>query len=117
MVTASGAYAGGVIAPGIGISAEALFARAARLKKVEIKRPERVVGKNTADCIRSGIYWGFTGLVDGVLKRMLTEVGGVKRVVSTGGLAGLVAAESRYIEEVDELLTLKGIKLLYERAL
>lgn len=116
-VTAGGGYAGGVIAPGIGISAEALFTRAAKLSRVEVTRPHRVVGTNTAESMRSGLYWGFLGLVDGVIERMTAEVGRVRTVVSTGGMAGLISKESSLIGEVDELLTLKGLKLLYERSL
>ncbi len=113
-VTAEGAYAGGVIAPGAGISAEALTQRAAKLPKVEPGRPERVVGRNTVECMRSGLYWGFVGLVDGIIARMLEELGGEPRVIATGGNCRLVAAESRFIKETDELLTLRGLEIIYE---
>jgi type III pantothenate kinase len=116
-VTASAGFAGGVIAPGIGLSSDALSERAAKLPRVDVARPARVVGTNTLESMRSGLFWGFVGLVDGVIKRMSEEVGGVSRVVATGGLAGVISGESDYIEEVDELLTLKGLKRLYERVI
>lgn len=113
-VTASGEYAGGIIAPGIGISTEALFSRTARLPRVEAGRPAALIGKNTVDSMRSGIFYGFLGLVDGILERMLRETGPGTMIVSTGGLAPLVIGESRYITETDEFLTLKGLKTIYE---
>lgn len=113
-VTAKGEYAGGIIAPGIGISTEALFSKTARLPRVEAARPAALIGKNTIDSMRSGIFYGFLGLVDGILERMLKETGGEAKIVSTGGLAPLVIGESRYITETDEFLTLKGLKIIYE---
>ena len=115
LVTAEAHYIGGVIAPGLNISAEALFARAARLPRVDIRRPDSVIGTNTVVNMQAGIYFGYLGLVDGILARMLREVPDIKRVVATGGLATLFAGESEYIDEVDSELTLKGLKIIYDR--
>jgi type III pantothenate kinase len=115
VVTADAKYIGGVIAPGITISAEALFARAARLPRVDIRRPPTVIGTNTVVNMQSGLYFGYLGLVDGILTRMKREVPGVKKVIATGGLAALLARDSEHIEEVDEDLTLKGLKIIYDR--
>jgi type III pantothenate kinase len=115
LVTADATYVGGVIAPGLNISAEALFARAARLPRVDIRKPDRVIGTNTVVNMQSGIYYGYLGLVDGILARMKQEVPEIQRVVATGGLAGLFATESEHIVEVDGDLTLKGLKLIFER--
>lgn len=109
------AYIGGVIAPGLNISAEALFARAARLPRVDIRRPEHVVGTNTVVNMQSGIYFGYLGLVDGILARIKREIPNLRRVVATGGLAGLFAEESEHIDDVDSELTMKGLKLIYDR--
>ena len=106
---------GGVITPGINISSEALFQRAARLPPVEIKRPESVIGTSTVGSMQSGLYYGFVGLVDGILKRMLDELGASTRVVATGGLASLISTGSEYISTVDSTLTLEGLRLIYER--
>ncbi len=115
VVTADATYVGGVIAPGLNISAEALFARAARLPRVDIRRPAQVVGTNTIVNMQSGIYFGYLGLVDGLLARIKREVTGVRRVIATGGLASLFAEESEHIDEVDSELTLKGLKIVYDR--
>jgi len=115
VVTANAEYVGGVIAPGLNISAEALFARAARLPRVDIRRPDRVIGTNTVVNMQSGIYFGYLGLVDGILARIRAEVPNLKRVVATGGLASLFAEESEYIDDVDPELTLKGLKIIYDR--
>jgi type III pantothenate kinase len=115
VVTAGAEYVGGVIAPGLNISAEALFARAARLPRVDIRRPPTVIGTNTVVNMQSGIYYGYIGLVDGILARMKQEVSGVRHVVATGGLAPLLAEESEHIDAVDEDLTLKGLKIIYDR--
>ena len=115
VVTKDGKYVGGVIAPGITISAEALFARASRLPRVEIRRPATVVGTNTVVNMQSGLFYGYLGLVDGILARMKREVPDVKRVVATGGLAPLLAADSEFIDEVDPDLTLRGLKIIYDR--
>ena len=115
VVTANAEFVGGVIAPGLNISAEALFARAARLPRVDIRRPDRVIGTNTVVNMQSGIYFGYLGLVDGILARIRAEVPNLKRVVATGGLASLFAEESEHIDDVDPELTLKGLKIIYDR--
>lgn len=115
VVNAAGEYVGGIIAPGIGISAEALFAHASRLYRVDVRKPDELVGKNTATAMQAGIYYGYVGLVDGILERLLAEIPGVKMIVATGGQADLIASGSRYIRETDPLLTLVGLKLIYER--
>lgn len=115
VVTANAEFVGGVIAPGLHVSAEALFARAARLPRVDIKRPDHVIGTNTVVNMQSGIYFGYLGLVDGILARIKREVPELRRVVATGGLAPLFAEESEHIDEVDPELTLKGLKLIYDR--
>lgn len=115
LVTADGQYVGGVIAPGLNISAEALFARAARLPRVDIKRPPHVIGTNTVVNMQSGLYFGYLGLVDGILARIKHEVSGIKRVIATGGLAPLFAEDSEYIDEIAAELTLEGLKIIYDR--
>lgn len=115
VVTEDASYIGGVIAPGLIISAEALFARAARLPRVDIKRPATVVGSNTVVNMQSGLYFGYLGLVDGILARMKEEVPNLKRIVATGGIAPLLAGDSEHIQEVDEDLTLKGLKIVHDR--
>ncbi|HEV8658325.1 MAG TPA: type III pantothenate kinase [Thermoanaerobaculia bacterium] len=115
VVTANAEYVGGAIAPGLTISAEALFARAARLTRVDIRRPESVIGSNTVVNMQSGIYFGYLSLVDGLLARMKQEVHGLKRVVATGGLASLFENDSEHIDEIDPELTLKGLKIIYDR--
>jgi type III pantothenate kinase len=115
VVTARGEYAGGVIVPGISISAEALFEKAARLWRVEIRRPERVIGKTTAGSIQSGLFFGYLSLVDGVIDRIAQELAAKPRVVATGGLAELFGSSSERIEEVDPLLTLTGLLLIHDR--
>ncbi len=114
-VTPDGRYAGGVIAPGVSISADALHEKTAKLPRVEFARPRAVIGQNTDDAIRSGLYWGLAGLVDGVLQKMMDEAGTTPKIIATGGDATLLAAASRFIKEIDEHLTLKGLKILYER--
>ena len=115
VVTARGEYAGGVIVPGISISAEALFERAARLWRVEIRKPDRVVGKTTAGSIQSGLYFGYLSLVDGLIDRISQEIGAKPRVIATGGLAELFGSGTDKIEAVDPLLTLTGLLLIHER--
>jgi type III pantothenate kinase len=114
-VTPQGDYLGGVIAPGVQISADALFARASRLQRVEIARPAKVVGRNAVGSMQSGIVFGYAGLVDGLCKRLKEELGYPCRVLATGGLAKLIAPETSSIEEVDDNLTLTGLRILYER--
>ncbi|HJZ63538.1 MAG TPA: type III pantothenate kinase [Candidatus Acidoferrum sp.] len=114
-ISAKGEYVGGVIAPGIGISSEALFARAAKLPRVEIKDPGKVIGTNTVTHMQAGLYYGAVDMVDGMLQRMKTELGGGVRVVATGGQASLVAKGSKHIEHTDDFLTLTGLRLIWEK--
>jgi type III pantothenate kinase len=114
-VTPKGDYLGGVIAPGIEISADALFSRASRLHRVEIARPKSVVGRNPVGSMQSGIVYGYAGLVDGLCRRLIEELTYPCRVIATGGLASLIAPETDSIEHVDGHLTLSGLRLLYER--
>jgi type III pantothenate kinase len=114
-VSAKGEYQGGVICPGIGISADALFEKTARLPRVDICKPARVIGSTTVGSLQSGLYYGYLGLVDGILERLLQEMGKEATVVATGGQAGLIGTGSKYIEHVDDLLTLDGLRLIWER--
>ncbi|TKI57985.1 type III pantothenate kinase [Brevibacillus antibioticus] len=108
-------YWGGAIAPGIGISTEALFTRAAKLPRIEIAKPASVVGRNTIAAMQSGIFYGFVGQVEGIVRRIMDEYGTRPTVVATGGLAALFANETSCIHVVDQNLTLKGLRLIYER--
>jgi type III pantothenate kinase len=117
-VNKSGDYLGGAITPGINISAEALFMRTAKLPKVEIQKPPTVIGKNTVNSIQSGLVYGYIGMVDYMIERMIQEMEvSVEdiNVIATGGFSGLIASESRYINKIDKLLTLEGLKIIYKR--
>jgi len=111
-ISKAGEYLGGVIAPGIGISMEALFQRAAKLPRVEVVRPERVIGKDTISSMQSGIIFGFVGQVDGIVKRMTAEFDHKPKVIATGGFASLIARESETICLVNPLLTLEGLRII-----
>jgi type III pantothenate kinase len=123
VISARGEYLGGAIAPGLGLSADALFNRAARLSRVDIKRPAKVIGTNTVGHLQSGLYFGYIGLVDGIIERIIAELGASPaadpakplRIVASGGLARMIAPDSRYIQEIDDLLTLDGLRILFER--
>jgi type III pantothenate kinase len=114
-VTPKGEYLGGVIAPGVQISAEALFSRAARLHRVELALPPKVVGRNPVHSMQSGIVYGYAGLVDGLCGRLQRELGHACRILATGGLARLIAPQTESIEEVDDNLTLTGLRIIFER--
>ena len=125
VISAKGEYLGGAIAPGLGISAEALFARAARLGRIDIKRPAKVIGTNTVTHLQSGLYYGYIGLTDGILERMINELKPAElnqgeqaaqpKVIATGGLARQISSDSRFISEIDDMLTLDGLVILFER--
>ena len=115
-VTKEAEYLGGVIAPGLGISAEALFARAAKLSKVELTRPKTVIGTDTGSSIQSGLLFGYAGLVDTLVKRIEQELGRSTYVIATGGLSSIIAKEAASIHTVEPLLTLEGLALLHRRA-
>jgi type III pantothenate kinase len=114
-ISARGEYLGGVIAPGLGIASEALFARAARLPRVEIKDPGKVIGTNTVTHMQAGLYYGAVDMVDGMITRMKAELSGDVKVVATGGQARLVSKGSKQIQHTDEFLTLTGLRLIWER--
>ncbi len=114
-VSKNGEYLGGVITPGLSISAEALFQRAARLSRVEIKRPDEVIGQTTISSVQSGLYYGYIGLVDGILRRMIAELGADVKIIATGGLARLIGRGSELIAEIDDDLTLEGLRIIYEK--
>jgi type III pantothenate kinase len=114
-ISAKGEYLGGVICPGPQISADALFQRAAKLPRIDVKKPLRVIGTNTIRSMQSGLFWGYVDMVEGLVRRMKHELGGSAVVIATGGLARIVAPESREIEHVDDELTLRGMRMVWER--
>lgn len=115
VVSAKGEFCGGIILPGIGISAESLFERCAKLPKVDIVVPPTVIGRDTISNIRSGLTYGYADMVDGLIQRIAAELGETPFVIATGGLADLIAGVARRIDRVDPFLTLKGLKLIFER--
>jgi type III pantothenate kinase len=115
VISSEGEYLGGSLMTGIEISLEALTERGARLPKVELAPPKTVIGKNTIDAIRSGVVYGYAGAIDAILRRLYLELGGDADVIATGGLSGLVVPYTEEIEQVDELLTLTGLRLLHQR--
>jgi type III pantothenate kinase len=114
-VSAKGEYLGGVICPGPQISADALFQRAAKLPRIDLRKPDRVIGTNTVASMQSGLFWGYVDMVQGLVRRMRDELGGRVAVVATGGLASLVAPETNVIDHVDDELTLRGLRIVWER--
>ncbi|GEN55325.1 type III pantothenate kinase [Halobacillus litoralis] len=114
-INAEGEYLGGAIAPGVNISMEALYAKAAKLPKIEIKSPEHVIGQSTVEAMQSGVYYGYVGQVDEVVRRMKETSDQTPTVIATGGLANLIAGQSRTIDHVDPYLTLKGLHKIYQR--
>jgi type III pantothenate kinase len=114
-VSAKGEYLGGAICPGVQISADALFQRAARLPRIEVRKPARTIGRTTIGAMEAGLFYGYVGLVEGLVRRMGDELGGRAVCVATGGLAGTIAPETSLIHHVDPDLTLHGLRIVWER--
>ncbi len=115
VVGPDGSYLGGAILPGVGISTDALFERAARLPKIDLSSPNRAVGRNTGESMRAGIVYGFAGAVDAIVEKIEAEIGGARRIIATGGWAGVVAPECKMVDEVNLNLTLEGLRIIYMR--
>lgn len=115
VVQANGSYVGGLLCAGVEVAAKALFSNTARLPQIEVKRPAKLIGTSTVSALQSGLFYGSLGLLDGILERLLTELGPETKIVGTGGQAHVICPSSKYVKEVDEHLTLKGLRLIWER--
>jgi len=115
VVSANGEYLGGMICPGIGMSISGMFGKTAKLPMVDFREPARLIGKNTVDSIRSGLFYGFVGLIDGIVERVIAELGSETKPIATGGQARLIGASSRFIKEINEDLTLEGLEIIWRR--
>jgi type III pantothenate kinase len=114
-ISQRGEYLGGCICPGIVISSEALFTRTAKLPRVEFSKPKTIIAKDTVSSMQAGIMYGYAGLVDGIVERMKQEMKSNPKVIATGGLAGVIAPETKSIEIVDDMLTLEGLRIIYQK--